>query len=262
VSASPGGRGRSASPQLQELEEKEWIVRERNIIWLRNGLLHDPSEPLASPNGRAGTINFLRTLPCLDIGRQFATYCLPDAWAAPAEPPASPSEALSEDQESPKRPRRSTEDRCLEPVLRRKSSVASAHHLFQMCETECNVSAALLEKIAPVSESALLKCDINASILIICSRYDICWLFATISTPVSLPQRLSNIVELATRAPCIHPARTTLCQTTTTAKSKLTSALSPFSSGDIRHPISVPTRWSQDSGGGTYVQGGRVFGRA
>lgn len=85
---------------VAELERGDWIRRERNVIWIRNGLRHDPLEPLASPNGRKGVEHFLRSLPKLAIVNEFARYyglpvLYPDVAGAEA-PYQAPTEAPSQ----------------------------------------------------------------------------------------------------------------------------------------------------------------------
>lgn len=77
---------------LQELEEKKasgargWIVRERNVVWMVNGLRFEPSISLENRNNLAGAKNYLLTLPRLAVVQQFATYYGLSEGAAP--PPA------------------------------------------------------------------------------------------------------------------------------------------------------------------------------
>lgn len=59
---------------LQELEEERWIVRDRNVIWIRNGLRYDPNEPLLVPNHRTSIEHHLLSLPKLPIVVEFADY--------------------------------------------------------------------------------------------------------------------------------------------------------------------------------------------
>lgn len=57
-----------------ELVGAEWVQEERNIVWLRNGLRFDPSEPLSSPNQRKGIERHVRSLAKLDIVAAFVRY--------------------------------------------------------------------------------------------------------------------------------------------------------------------------------------------
>lgn len=59
---------------LQELVDGRWLAIERTVYWLRNGLRHDPSEPLKSPNLVKSIQAHLRTLPKLPIANEFAAY--------------------------------------------------------------------------------------------------------------------------------------------------------------------------------------------
>jgi hypothetical protein len=76
---------------VRELVSTKWLVVQGSLIWLRNGLRFDPSDPLASPNGRKGIVNFLRTLPKWPIINEFVRYYrLEQEWqeSAVEEPPA------------------------------------------------------------------------------------------------------------------------------------------------------------------------------
>lgn len=89
---------------MDELERADWIRRERNVVWIRNAVRHDPMEPLSSPNGRTAIEHFLLSLPKLKIVNAFALYyglrCpynLPDPGApAGATPKEAPTEAPPE----------------------------------------------------------------------------------------------------------------------------------------------------------------------
>lgn len=54
--------------------ERAWLFVEGNVFWLRNGLKFDPTQPLASENGRKSIIRYLQTLPKLNIVNRFALY--------------------------------------------------------------------------------------------------------------------------------------------------------------------------------------------
>lgn len=74
---------------LQELHATDWIRSERNVFWIRNGLAHEPSDPLTSPNNRRGIELFIRTLPKLDIVAEFARYYDLEAPFEPKQEPRS-----------------------------------------------------------------------------------------------------------------------------------------------------------------------------
>lgn len=59
---------------LSELISKGWLKVERNVFWLRNGLRHDPSNPLGSKNHRTHIVNHIASLPKLAIVNEFARY--------------------------------------------------------------------------------------------------------------------------------------------------------------------------------------------
>lgn len=64
----------ACSAALGELQDARWILVERNVYWLRNGLRFEPSDPLSNSNGRKGIENHLKTLPDLPIVSAFAAY--------------------------------------------------------------------------------------------------------------------------------------------------------------------------------------------
>lgn len=94
----------AVSKALQELQETGWLIVERNVFWIRNGLRFDPAKPLLSPNQRKGIQEHLSTLPKLNIVNDFARYYgLEEPW-----PESAPKEKGSE---RVPEPLRTTEDR-------------------------------------------------------------------------------------------------------------------------------------------------------
>lgn len=77
---------RCASPHqvteaLRELEAKKtisgaggWIRRERNVVWLVNGLKFDPAFTTGNANNRKGAIAYARSLPRLALIDEFLSY--------------------------------------------------------------------------------------------------------------------------------------------------------------------------------------------
>lgn len=51
-----------------------WLVRERSVLWLRNGLKFDPTLSLSNKNHMAGIAKHLQSLPKLQIVNDFASY--------------------------------------------------------------------------------------------------------------------------------------------------------------------------------------------
>lgn len=102
---------------IRELEEHRWIISERNVIWIRNGMRFDPSDPMASPNGRAGVANHLSSLPSLPIVDQFAQYYGLNRDDPRADPEA-PSKPLTEPLRSTEDGRRKTETETETTVLK------------------------------------------------------------------------------------------------------------------------------------------------
>jgi hypothetical protein len=53
--------------------ERGWIARERNVVWIVNGLKHDPSWVQSNTNNQKGAATFVGSLPRLAIVAEFAT---------------------------------------------------------------------------------------------------------------------------------------------------------------------------------------------
>lgn len=116
----PRYTGHSASDcdaAIRELEERRWIVSERNVFWLRNGMRFDPAEPMASPNGRAGIANHLDSLPCLSIVEEFSSYYQLNR-DDPRADPGAPAKPLPEPLRSTEDGRRKTETETETSVLK------------------------------------------------------------------------------------------------------------------------------------------------
>lgn len=59
---------------LTELERETWIVREYPVLWVRNGLRHDPHMRLSNVKHRKSIETSLRSLPRLHIVASFCDY--------------------------------------------------------------------------------------------------------------------------------------------------------------------------------------------
>lgn len=59
---------------IASLIQGGWLVRERNVFWLRNGLRYEPSRSLANTNHVKGITTHLAGLPKLKIVNDFADY--------------------------------------------------------------------------------------------------------------------------------------------------------------------------------------------
>lgn len=77
---------------LAELADKRWLLAERHVWWLRNGLRFEPSISLKNKLHRVGAVAFLKTLPHLSIVREFAAYYGLDFPGQDSTPPPSDSE--------------------------------------------------------------------------------------------------------------------------------------------------------------------------
>jgi hypothetical protein len=77
-SGIPSGRVADAMRILSEGGDKAWLIRERNVLWLRNALEFEPSRNLGNDNHRKSVSTHLLTLPKLSIVNDFARrYGLP-----------------------------------------------------------------------------------------------------------------------------------------------------------------------------------------
>ena len=61
---------------FRELEDGNWLIREQDIIWLRNLLRYSPSISLDSENNRKGLERYLHELPRQPIVERFRAYYL------------------------------------------------------------------------------------------------------------------------------------------------------------------------------------------
>ena len=72
-----------------------WLMRERNVFWLRNALKFEPSRTLTNDNHRKNVLTHLRGLPKLKIVNDFADYYelvrpFPDLSPPPSPPKGIP----------------------------------------------------------------------------------------------------------------------------------------------------------------------------
>jgi hypothetical protein len=73
---------------LNELIDGKWLIVQGDVLWLRNGLRHNPNLTLTNDNHRKAIVKHLAGLPRLEIVNAFATYYgfaapfsnLPVAW--------------------------------------------------------------------------------------------------------------------------------------------------------------------------------------
>jgi len=54
--------------------EKPWLFLEGELVWLRNGLRHDPTSRLTSPKHRQGIMNVVASLPRSPLVAKFCRY--------------------------------------------------------------------------------------------------------------------------------------------------------------------------------------------
>src|SRR5262245_31129718 len=59
---------------VRTLERRRWIVRERHLVWVRNGLRYDPLVRLADPKHKAAILRWITMLPRLKIVQTSCDY--------------------------------------------------------------------------------------------------------------------------------------------------------------------------------------------
>ena len=86
---------------------KGFLVRERNVLWIRNGLKFEPSRSLTNENHVTSIVRYIASLPKLKIVKDFADYYdLNIEWHTPYHTP-SPADGIPNG--IPKHGRRKTE---------------------------------------------------------------------------------------------------------------------------------------------------------
>jgi hypothetical protein len=95
---------------LKELQSRSWIVWERPVVWIRNGLRFDPYLRLADPKHGKAVDEVLRSIGPLPIVAKFCQY-YKIAWPFEGPDPGS-------DQGSAKSPARVSEGNALRPPSR------------------------------------------------------------------------------------------------------------------------------------------------
>jgi hypothetical protein len=77
---------RAALVELEQVKpsgERGWIVRDRNVLWIVNGLKHDPSWVATNKNCRQGAVTFVRSLPKSPLVEAFLAHYGLSATARP-----------------------------------------------------------------------------------------------------------------------------------------------------------------------------------
>jgi|SRR5262245_1044070 len=64
----------SLEQAFRSLERRRWIVRERHLVWVVNGLRYDPLVRLADPKHKSAILRWLNALPRLPIVLRFCDY--------------------------------------------------------------------------------------------------------------------------------------------------------------------------------------------
>lgn len=68
-------------PALDELIERDWLRCQANVVWLKNGLKHNPNLSLNNEKHRKSVVNHIAGLPKLEIANAFAMhYQIPEPW--------------------------------------------------------------------------------------------------------------------------------------------------------------------------------------
>jgi len=86
---------------LVELEVGNWLYRDGTVLWIRNGLRHDPSTTLANQHHRTSIVRWLEGLPKESIVLKFCDYySLPYPFEAHVNGHAIPSQSKEKESES------------------------------------------------------------------------------------------------------------------------------------------------------------------
>ena len=97
---------------FRELEAGRWIVREGRIVWIRNGLRHDPHLRLSDPKHVAAVERAVASLPKLGIVLSFCDYYgIARPFKDPSKTLDSPSEESSEQRVGAGKKEKEDEDR-------------------------------------------------------------------------------------------------------------------------------------------------------
>lgn len=64
----------SLVPALNELLSAKWLVVQGDVVWLRNGLKHNPNFTLTNPKHKTSIVRHIRGLPRCEVVNMFANY--------------------------------------------------------------------------------------------------------------------------------------------------------------------------------------------
>lgn len=83
-------------PTLDELEQGEWIRRDQNVVWLRNGLRYDPYLSTTNRRHVQAIVGHLSGLPRVGLVEEFCSYYgLDPSWIEGGVPDQLPTPAES-----------------------------------------------------------------------------------------------------------------------------------------------------------------------
>lgn len=74
VAQQTGLKVREVERALYELEKQNWLRLEGRIVWIVNGLRHDPTMRLANPKHRIAVLRALEELPSTEIVTSYCKY--------------------------------------------------------------------------------------------------------------------------------------------------------------------------------------------
>ena len=101
LQAQTGLSAKRLEAALCTLEQAQWISREGVVLWIRNGLRHDPTTTLANVNHRKAVMNWLSGLPKVALIVTFCDYySLPYPFATHPNPTRRPFESKDTDSDT------------------------------------------------------------------------------------------------------------------------------------------------------------------
>jgi len=74
LAAQTGCHADTIGDAMAILCQRGWVLRERHVVWIRNGLKYDPSVTVENDNHRKSIMSHLRGLPKLTIINTYADY--------------------------------------------------------------------------------------------------------------------------------------------------------------------------------------------
>ena len=111
-------KGEPPSEGIPNPPRMGWLMRERNVFWLRNALKFEPSRTLTNDNHRKNVLTHLRGLPKLKIVNDFADYYELVSPFPDLSPPPSPTKGIPDHGRTEERKNGETETEKEKPPYR------------------------------------------------------------------------------------------------------------------------------------------------